>query len=376
MTQNKGYKRVLKLKHFVKVSNFSWSFLQINLFDPEHVTYNIRMVTIFLLHLTALLSYAFGNIKNIYQRPFDMDKFSFVFSYLTTVLFGVIKYNLIFWNQENISKIFTTFKTTYTRFECEKYQANRRLKKFKIFIRCYIVYMVPPMIFIFQIPLTEYGQSGRKILPFLIEYPFDTSSNNFLFMLALFIILYGDIVHIIVMITSDHLIFGTVNALALEFNILKTQFRELKFKSGNDWRVQLKSLIAHHNVLIENVKNFQNIFAPTLFYNFTLGSFFFCFTAFQCSSVESIPSAVLSFGFCIYSLFQIFMQCFFGQMLIDASEELYNEVYGCGWENVRDLHARKDLLLILVRSRRPVELRVLNIWGVKIEQFFTVSHNQ
>ncbi|KAG5683310.1 hypothetical protein PVAND_012596 [Polypedilum vanderplanki] len=57
-------------------------------------------------------------------------------------------------------------------------------------------------------------------------------------------------------------------------------------------------------------------------------------------------------------------------MLTDASENLYQEIYQCGWENLKDNKLRKDLVLILVRSRRIVELKVLNIWGINIEQFF------
>ncbi|KAG5667682.1 hypothetical protein PVAND_015654 [Polypedilum vanderplanki] len=325
--------------------------------------------------MTILFLYALGNIRNIYPQPFDIDKFSFVFSFLTTVLFGIFKYNCIFWNQERFSQILKSLKQTYTKFECEKYQANERLRKFKIFIRCYIAYMIPPMIFTFQIPLTEFNKSGKKILPFFFEYPFDTSQNNLLFVLALLIIFSSCLLHAFILITSDHLIYGTINVFSLEFNILKTEFRELKFKNENDWKINLKILIESHNKLIENIKEFQSIFASILFYNFGLGSFFLCFTALKCSSVESIPNALLSFGFCIYSLFQIFMQCFFGQMLTDASENLYQEIYQCGWENLKDIKLRKDLVLILVRSRRIVELKVLNIWGINIEQFFNIVRN-
>ncbi|CAG9800738.1 unnamed protein product [Chironomus riparius] len=69
-------------------------------------------------------------------------------------------------------------------------------------------------------------------------------------------------------------------------------------------------------------------------------------------------------------------QCFFGQMLKDASESVVNGIYECGWEDINDIQIRRAFISIIQRSQKPECLTIMKFGDVTLKQFTTASDEQ
>ena len=67
------------------------------------------------------------------------------------------------------------------------------------------------------------------------------------------------------------------------------------------------------------------------------------------------------------------MQCFFGQMLMDSSEQLVEGIYDCGWEKLSDLKVKKSLILMMMKAQKMTKLKVLNMVEISLEEFGIVG---
>jgi 7tm Odorant receptor len=72
-------------------------------------------------------------------------------------------------------------------------------------------------------------------------------------------------------------------------------------------------------------------------------------------------------------LLLIGMICFYGQMLLDASEKIHMEVFDCGWEGFEDVRLKKMIQFMLMRSQKPQKLTFMGFSDINVEQFRGVS---
>ncbi|XP_023309856.1 putative odorant receptor 92a [Anoplophora glabripennis] len=67
----------------------------------------------------------------------------------------------------------------------------------------------------------------------------------------------------------------------------------------------------------------------------------------------------------------LFITCFYGQMILDESITIADAAYQSEWYNGPE-HFKKMICLIIVRSQRPLLLRVASIGVVSLETFVSV----
>nr|AOG12959.1 odorant receptor [Eogystia hippophaecolus] len=70
-------------------------------------------------------------------------------------------------------------------------------------------------------------------------------------------------------------------------------------------------------------------------------------------------------------LSQIFLLCYFGDLLLRSSTEISGAIYNCQWYNT-DIQMKKDLLLVLKRSQKPCKLTAANFADLNLRAFTTI----
>jgi hypothetical protein len=153
--------------------------------------------------------------------------------------------------------------------------------------------------------------------------------------------------------------------ITIEFELLREDLK--------NYRKNLKELITRHELLFSIVRKLERIYSPTFLSNFIFTSLIICFNAFQMTitthfSNFSIDCMICSGGFCLIAL-----QCYFGQMLKDASERMGEEIYELGWETIEDKKMKKSLMIMMMRAQRPASLTIFKFSKITLEQFNVVS---
>jgi hypothetical protein len=67
------------------------------------------------------------------------------------------------------------------------------------------------------------------------------------------------------------------------------------------------------------------------------------------------------------------LQCYYGQMLSEASDGVISGIFDCEWEKIVDVKLKRDLILILRQAQKPAQLSIFKVSPVNIEQFGSVS---
>jgi hypothetical protein len=373
---------IVKLENFIKISNVAWKFLQIDLFK---VSSGIKRIStwkekfkkslkkmFFWFNIIVLSSYSINRI--LACIPFNIEKFSFHISVFAAIFLAVVKYCNIIWNQARISCILKLMPENYTKDDCAKHEIQRTYDKFHRFIKIYSTYLCFPVLHMFLGPLMENLATGERTFPFLMTFSFDATSSLAVYLVAYAYCVHVDIVSRTVILSNDNILCGLVVVISLEFEILRAKLSELKLMSEKDAKVQLKELIKRHQQLIFCAQEIQEIFSISFSLNFIMSSFFTCFTGFHLSTTADFSAAAIDMVFCVFSLMNIFMQCYTGQMLRDAGDGVVDGIFDCDWEMMKDVQMRKDLLFVMKRAQKGIQFMIMQNWPVDIEQFGSVSY--
>jgi hypothetical protein len=136
----------------------------------------------------------------------------------------------------------------------------------------------------------------------------------------------------------------------------------------------MKSFVDKHNELSKHVEKLETIFSFPLFAFIMSSSFLICCCAFTATVLDASDSVGMIY-YCLSSLFQVYFLCYYGQMLQTSSENLNQEVYNCGWENIKNPELRYGLILIIRRSQKPKVLTIMKFADITMQHFASVSFN-
>jgi hypothetical protein len=380
--KSKKNEPIVKLKNYIKFSSVAWKLLQIDLFKEssgikrilnwKEKLKNLFKTALIWSHIVILLGYTANRILSCI--PFNFEKFSFNISAAVVIFLSLIKYYNIIWNQARISAILRMMPENYSKQECDKHGILKTFIRFRRFIKIYASYVYLPTIQMFFGPLLEIMSTGERTFPYSTTFWFDATSKLAVYLMAFAFCSYISILSRTTILSSDKIFYGTVVVISIEFRILKVKFSELKLMNPVDAKKQLKELIKRHQELIFCAQEVQEIFSQIFFFNFITSSFFICFTGFHLSTNAEFGSAFTDMMFCFFSLMNIFMQCYTGQMLRDAGDGVIDGVFDCDWEMMKDVGMRKDLLFVMKRAQTGIQFMILDKWPVDIEQFGSVSN--
>jgi hypothetical protein len=263
-----------------------------------------------------------------------------------------------------------TSEITYD--ECIKNGLFKTQKNYLKFSMAYIFVLSTSLLYLLKKPVMEFFLNGNRELPEDMIMPFDTS-GIFVYPIILIWTLLTQILIISSSMFNDIFTYGLIVYLSMEFKVLSVKFKDLKeIKDEEQLKLLIKDYVQQHNSLFNIVHDVQKILSPGFFVTFCLSSFLICFTAFQAILYSDLIQMSLDALFCVVIANVIFFQCFFGQMLQDASYEVFNGAANCGWENWKDEKLRKHIIIILCRSQQMAYFSILKFSKISLQQFWTV----
>ncbi|KAH8393487.1 hypothetical protein KR200_002608 [Drosophila serrata] len=176
-------------------------------------------------------------------------------------------------------------------------------------------------------------------------------------------------------ISADIMIFAVVMQVIMHFDRLAKALREFKFcRNAKEDFKNLRALIEYHNQVLDLTDVMNEIFGIPLLLNFLASSLLVCNVGFQLTLGFSLEHIGQQLMLLTSALVEIYLICFFSQMLIDAvcrviffiistkitsyfqSEHVSFAVYEMNWLEA-DIRFRKMLVLLCLRAQKPVCLK-------------------
>lgn len=300
---------------------------------------------------------------SIFSRPSNIDKITYGLPIVTSSLIIILKAFVLFFNRSDILEILKAVKS----FNQRENALNSEM--FRKFVYGYLISLMSTTLVNITTPILKIIFTGQKTFPLAMKFPFD-ATNDFIYPLALIWTFFNLVTGLLIFLATDVLIYGLIYIISAQFHALKDDFKKLNLKEQNN---DINRLILHHNELYDVCLQLEKIFTLSFFYKFIISSFVICFTAFQCSTASDLPKLMTNVTICIANFNQIGLQCFFGQMLTNASEIVTEGIYDCEWENSTSIKLRKSLMICLARSQNHVALTTLKFGEITYEQFTYVS---
>lgn len=284
---------------------------------------------------------------------------------------------ILYAHRKNIWNIFEDLRDIFANHieNNSKYNLKQYLDDYHFFVKIYATTFIAILLSL-VIPTFNYLFFGtRDLTTAHYWFPFDPLlPRNF--PIALFWIDFVDWCSLVFKLSADSLIYALITVVAMEFDILKINFMNIKLTSKQQRMDKLKILIRRHNKLLDIGEKLQNIYGTTLFVSFMLSSFLICFIVFMISTANDFASFSFYVPYLFIIVLQILLMCFYGQKILDSSTAVTNEIFHCGWEEFNDNKFTKYLMLIMVRTQRPKRLTGMKFFDVTLASFTSVSYRK
>lgn len=255
--------------------------------------------------------------------------------------------------------------------ENAKYKIKEYLDGYHNFIKAYgltILFVFLPI----AMPVVNFLIYGTMKLTVNYWFPFEAFiPENFPFALAwVLFIAYNCLVQ---MLAADALLYALITVVAMEFDILKLDLVNLKFSTAGQRLEKFNHLILRHNKLLDIGDQLQDIYGITFLLTFGISSLVLCFVAFHLSTAADLAAYAFYVPYMCMICGQVLLLCVFGQKLFNSSEEVADGIYTCDWEQFKDETFKKEMILMILRSRRAKKLTAMNFADVSLPSFTTVS---
>ena len=286
----------------------------------------------------------------------------------------ILSMGLIILSQKSlVAQILKSINQEYTVSEIKENKILKEMKDYKTLSWGYTLFWYLPMVLVFVRSITNAAIQQEWIYPYELEFSdfinnFGIFGHSVLYIWICSVSLFGTGF----MIGFDLFFVGLISIISIEFDILTNKI--IKFGSIQLAQEKyLKNIIEHHVKNLKMVQLLEEIFSAQLLINFLFSSFISCFLAFNFITSYEITDFFFNSTFCITILYQFYVQCRFGQKLIDAGDKVYEGFRECKWENIDNLKIKKALILIIQSAQRSVVVTNMSFSRVSMHQFKSVS---
>nr|AQM56037.1 olfactory receptor [Apolygus lucorum] len=134
----------------------------------------------------------------------------------------------------------------------------------------------------------------------------------------------------------------------------------------------LKDSVKHHDILLDVSEQYKSIFYVPELVILLSSTMVICLSAISLTS-DDIPleAKALSLILTGAEMVNVFVNCYYGQVLLDAHDELGDAIYGSGWTSCSTT-VRQHILIILSRVQRPLSLSAGGFAAVNLDTFAQV----
>jgi odorant receptor len=168
---------------------------------------------------------------------------------------------------------------------------------------------------------------------------------------------------------SDLILFCFVTLIELKFDTLSKEMEKLK---PSDDKEKFDDLTERHKKLLGLQRDLEEIFSPSILFNFIASSILICLVCYQLS-IEISLELLVKFSFIlIAALLQVLLVCSCGQKLTNASERVtvsaYNSEWSCDHKKMKTF-----LVMTMQRAQKAAVLTASKFKVLNLEAFMVVS---
>lgn len=141
-------------------------------------------------------------------------------------------------------------------------------------------------------------------------------------------------------------------------------------------RNRLKSIILHHEHIFKYFTKTEEVYTWVLFAQYFGTSIMMCVMMYQLafSDVMSVKFLHVCFYFAVV-VFQLYINCYYGNDLMVESELVATAAFQCGWEKSGKYSYRLKpyILMIMCRSLRPTRLSAGKFAYISLATFMAIG---
>jgi hypothetical protein len=289
------------------------------------------------------------------------------------LLIAFVKVACIYRKQENFRSLLSDLEKMFpkTKEEQSIFKVPESFKSFKRNERITSIFVVITT-FNFMVTklanLAVFGVWYDRVMPVDNWFPYD-KYEPFWYNFTVMWYLLCFVCFVCGLLGADLIIRGFVTLISMQFDILSMRLQKLK---PSDDKETLKQLIEHHEKLLKMSKDLEEIFAPSILFNFVTSSLFICLVCYEVSITTNIELLMKFSVFLVAALLQVLMLCYYGQKLTNAAENVATSIYDSDWgEDHKKM--KTTLVMIMQRGQKETKLTALKFSVLNLAAFTTVS---
>ncbi|XP_063394712.1 odorant receptor 67c-like [Cydia fagiglandana] len=215
----------------------------------------------------------------------------------------------------------------------------------------------------------EYWTTGtyKVTFPFNVKYFFDPYSKA-VWPFVYFHLVWSTFIAFFNTFGTDTFFFAFCVYMRMHFRILQRMFQDAVCEREGR---QFVEVVRRHQDLIHLADQVEVLYSKSTLFNIVTSSVLICLSAFNVTSVEDMGVVISFMAFLSMSLTQIFLLCYFADMLMKSSMEISDAIYNSEWYQA-DQRMKRNVLLVLTKSRRPCKLTAARFADVNLTAFTTI----
>jgi gustatory receptor len=180
---------------------------------------------------------------------------------------------------------------------------------------------------------------------------------------------FGSILFVGGLLGSDLTLYCLVSLIAMQFDILAMKLEKFQ---ANDDKEEFNELIKEHGKLLKMSNDLEEIFTPSILFNFTFSSILICLVGYLVSIAITADFAMKFAGLLVGALLQVLSLCNCGQKLTTAAEKVEFSAYGCDWSS-NQKKMKTLLVMTMQRSQKQTLLTAFKFSAVNYQAFTAVN---
>lgn len=284
--------------------------------------------------------------------------------------FLMFKTLMVYVNRKEIKEILLSLHGNFplSKEKQTAINAHGHLKTITLLTRIYAGSMMFLFVAVIVYGFNFYIDFGTEKLPTDMWFPFSYADDKVYLAVCSWVNWISLNVELVAL-GGDLLLFALVTLVSMEFDLLRLDVENI----GADGAATIESIVTRHQGTIDLCDKLEIIYASSFLYNVVQSSILICFVAFQLSSADGNSMFMVYAPYLFTAMIQIYLICYLGQKLIDASSGIATSVYNCKWYEPTNRRTSKSILMLLTRAQAPNCLTAKKFKIISLESFTTVS---
>ncbi|XP_034655826.1 odorant receptor 67c [Drosophila subobscura] len=192
---------------------------------------------------------------------------------------------------------------------------------------------------------------------FLIWFPFDATSSNWVYWIVYWDIAHGAYLAGIAFLCADLLLIVVITQICMHFNYISMRLEEHPCEPHKDKEniEFLVWIIRYHDKCLTLCEHVNSLYNFSLLLNFLMASMQICFIAFQVTE-STVEVIIIYCIFLMTSMVQVFLVCYYGDTLIATSLQVGDAAYNQKWFQCSKTYCQM-LKMVIMRSQKPASIR-------------------